>query len=130
MCERVILVVEDEILIRMLIAEDLRDAGYHVIEAVNADEGMLMLHSGQPIDLIVTDVRMPGEIDGMELVARAKGLNPDLAVVLMSGHLPTDVVHRADAFLRKPYITSDLLSIILKLVGPSCQIKIQNRTAS
>ena len=59
-----ILVVEDEILIRMDLADYLRECGYHVIEASNADEAMAVLQSGREVGVALADVQMPGSMDG------------------------------------------------------------------
>ena len=65
----VVLIVEDEILIRMLLCETLRLAGYVVIEAANAEEAVVVLHASLDPDILITDVKMPGAIDGFELAA-------------------------------------------------------------
>jgi CheY-like chemotaxis protein len=63
--QKTILVVEDDVLVRMPISQYLRDCGYRVIEAVNADEAMaVLLHRETPIDLVFSDIEMPGSIDG------------------------------------------------------------------
>ena len=63
-----ILVVEDDVLIRMPIAQYLRDCGYKVIEAVNADEAMtVLLHRDKIIDIVFSDIEMPGSVDGFGL---------------------------------------------------------------
>lgn len=58
------MVVEDEILIRMTLVDSLIDEGYRVYQAANADEAAAILKSREPIDLVITDVRMPGSMDG------------------------------------------------------------------
>jgi CheY-like chemotaxis protein len=85
-----ILVVEDELLIRFVLTDVLREAGYQVVEACDGEEGLAVLLSGQTIDLIVTDIRMPGTIDGMELARRSKALDPSRCVIVCSGHLPPE----------------------------------------
>ena len=62
-----VLVVEDEILVRLTMADCLRAAGYVVVEAANATEALAVLTSGEPVDVIFTDVRMPGAMDGLML---------------------------------------------------------------
>jgi CheY-like chemotaxis protein len=62
-----ILVVEDEILIRMWLADELREAGYRVIETISADEALAVLRGGTYVDLTLTDVQMPGSMDGHAL---------------------------------------------------------------
>jgi CheY-like chemotaxis protein len=124
-----ILVVEDEVLIRLLMAEALRDEGYHIVEAATADEGMEVLQSGQAIDLIITDVRMPGQIDGLQLATQAKRSDANRPVIIVSGHLTAQDVSLVDAFIPKPYTYVHLLSVVNQLIGPPCRNGHQNRTA-
>jgi CheY-like chemotaxis protein len=78
-----ILVVDDEILIRLVIAEYLRDCGYQVIEAAHADEALLVLgQSERSIDVVFTDVEMPGSMDGFALARWVRANRPDVDVVL------------------------------------------------
>lgn len=63
-----VLIVEDEVLIRAPLAEHLREAGFNVIEANTADEAWSCLQTGMPVDLVFSDIRMPGSMDGLELV--------------------------------------------------------------
>jgi len=81
-----ILVVEDEFLIRFMLSDELRDAGYQVIEACDATEAVAVLKTVQP-DLIISDVRMPGPLDGMGLLALVRETTPALPVIIISGHL-------------------------------------------
>lgn len=99
-----VLVVEDEFLIRMVVSDHLRDCGYTVVEAFNGDEALDLLKSGAPFDLIFTDVRMPGAIDGLALLAYAVHHRPELPVVLTSGHLDPRLAYGGGAanFLAKP----------------------------
>ena len=99
-----ILVAEDEFLIRMLVSDHLREAGFSVVEAFNADEAMDILKSGALIDLIFTDVRMPGTTDGLGLVDFVNRVRPDLPVLVTSGHLEPDLAYAAGAiqFIPKP----------------------------
>jgi DNA-binding NtrC family response regulator len=80
-----ILVVEDEPLIRLLVADCLRDEGITVIEAATADEAWNILATELAVDLIFTDHRMPGTMTGLELAAKVKAQYPNLPVVMMSG---------------------------------------------
>jgi CheY-like chemotaxis protein len=100
----VVLIVEDEVLIRMLLADALRHAGCDVIEAANAEEALVVLHTSQCPDVLVTDVRMPGSVDGFELAAYVRRTKPALKVIITSGHAgPNGAIGLADAFLPKPY---------------------------
>jgi CheY-like chemotaxis protein len=78
-----ILVVEDEVLIRLVIAEYLRDCGYRVIEAVHADEALLVLRKSEcAIDVVFTDIEMPGSMDGFALAQWVRSNRPGIDVVL------------------------------------------------
>ena len=78
-----ILVVEDEVLIRLVIAEYLRDCGYRVIEAAHADEALLVLRRSEiEIDVVFTDVEMPGSMDGFALAQWVRSNRPGMDVIL------------------------------------------------
>ncbi|HEV7277694.1 MAG TPA: response regulator [Devosiaceae bacterium] len=112
-----VLLAEDEFLIRLAIADELRHGGWHVIEVGTADEGADVIRSAMPLDLVITDVHMPGERNGLELARLVRAVRPGTPVVVMSGQLaPT----AADAdlytmFIPKP--ASDLFARISALLG-------------
>lgn len=99
-----ILVVEDELLIRFMLSDGLRDKGYHVIEACNADEALVILETAVP-DLIISDVRMPGSLDGMGLLELVRKTLPKMPVIITSGHLESNLAFAdgATQFIGKPY---------------------------
>lgn len=109
-----ILLVEDELLIRLVVGEELRDAGYDVVECFNADEALILLKSGVGFDLIVSDVRMPGAVDGMGLLAWVRNSHAALPVILTSGHLEPTVALLGGAarFLAKPYSLDVVISAV------------------
>lgn len=109
-----ILVVEDEFLIRFVVSDELRDAGFSVVEASNADEALEIVHSGLPIGLIFSDVRMPGSMDGLELLAHLQDLSSPVPMIITSGHLlPTEALSRgAVEFLGKPYTGAQAVDLI------------------
>jgi len=80
-----ILVVEDEAMVRMLLAESLREAGYRVIEAGNAAEAITTLSEDASVDVVFSDVRMPGELDGFGLARWVKRHIPGMRILLTSG---------------------------------------------
>jgi CheY-like chemotaxis protein len=98
-----VLLVEDEILIRMDLAESLRDQGWEVIEAGTAVDALDLLRL-IVVDIVVTDVHMPGGMTGIDLARSIRDGWPDLPVVVMSGlHRPQDEEGRYfDAFQSKP----------------------------
>ncbi|MGF0237644.1 ATP-binding protein [Rhodococcus sp. IEGM1300] len=117
-----ILVVEDNEAVRGTAVELLREEGYQVLTAANGDAAMQMLLDGEPVDLIFTDVVMPGLIKSSDLAAWAKVQNPPVAVLFTSGHT-RDIISRnhqlsPDTFLlSKPYGPQALLSMIGSVLG-------------
>ncbi len=98
----VVLMVEDEILIRSAVAEHLRDYGYSVVEAANAEEAIAVFASGEPVDVLFSDVNMPGKMDGLSLARWVDRHHPGVPVLLTSGNrsaLAEPIGH----FLSKPY---------------------------
>ena len=110
-----VMVVEDEVLVRFPIAEALRASGLEVIEASNADEAWSYLLSGQTVDLIFSDIQMPGSMDGLELTRRVQQRFGHIIIVLTSGRQSqrsTDHPH----FLAKPYRIGDVTALITNLL--------------
>ncbi len=109
-----VLVVEDEILIRAMVSDELREAGHEVIGAYNADEALAVLGARVHVDLVVTDVRMPGTIDGLGLLSEIRSNYPSVPVILTSGHLEaaTAFAEGAVAYIGKPYPLEAMVSIV------------------
>ena len=76
-------------MVRMVIADHLRDAGYQVVEAGAADEALQYLRTSNNVRLVFSDVRMPGSMDGLGLARQVRLLWPDMPFILASGHLLT-----------------------------------------
>ena len=100
-----VLVVEDEILIRAAVAEYLRKSGYTVVEAADAAEAIAVFASGEPIDVVICDVDMPGTMDGLGLARWIKQHYCTLPVLLTSGRgIAVPPAERlAPFFVSKPY---------------------------
>jgi CheY-like chemotaxis protein len=112
-----VLVVEDEIMVRLMIADDLRDAGFTVIEAASADEALTVLRSSTPVDLVLTDIRMPGSLDGLALAATVRATWPDLKIIVASGSFPEKPrPELADATFTKPYDPARVVRRIKELL--------------
>jgi CheY-like chemotaxis protein len=109
-----VLVVEDEILIRVLIAEELRAEGFLVVEAATADEALSYFQAGFQVDLVLSDIELPGTLNGLELIRRLRAEAPDLLTVLTSGYSPG--FHEADAFLEKPYDVRRAVALVVTLL--------------
>lgn len=114
-----ILIVEDEVLIRLLAAAVLQEAGFRVVEAADADEAMTILNSNVSCDAVFTDVNMPGSVDGLALAAYVKQSFPSVPVVVTSGGVPEDVLFRAApaGVVPKPYSEGDLTQAIARALS-------------
>jgi CheY-like chemotaxis protein len=118
-----VLVVEDELIVRMTIAEYLRDEGYEVIEASNADQALVVLQKGTNVDLVFTDVRMPGSIDGCELARQVRVHWPKLPVILTSGYSDELLTARSiceDIVVPKPYRPQAIVTTIKAVLPSEC----------
>lgn len=100
-----VLIVEDEILIRMDVADQLRDEGFEVLEASTADEAIAILENNDSIGILFTDIDMPGSMDGLKLSAAVRDRWPPIKIVVTSGHRIVDITDLPDGsvFYSKPY---------------------------
>jgi YesN/AraC family two-component response regulator len=99
-----------------MVADGLRASGFTVVEAVNADEALQVLGSVE-VDLVFTDIRMQGDVDGLALAAIVRGKYPATKVVITSAHLGRDgVPGKVDGFLEKPYAIADLVNLIKRIL--------------
>ena len=113
-----ILVVEDEVLVRMLIAGDLRNAGYTVIEASTAREALELLRQmGKDVRLIFSDVRMPGTMDGTAMARSVRSEFPAIKIMLTSGNLTGLEGAKHDGFFLKPYDSAKIIKHITALLN-------------
>ena len=115
-----ILIVEDEVLIRASLADYLQDNGFNVLEAGTADDAVeIIAKADGPIDLVFSDVMMPGKLNGFGLAQWVRAAHPDLPIILTSGHAKSvaDSVKRCGtAAMPKPYDLDDVVGEIRKLV--------------
>jgi DNA-binding NtrC family response regulator len=117
-----ILVVEDEALIRIAVSAYLRECGYRVLEAGRSTEAMELIKA-QVVDLVFTDVDMPGDMDGFGLARWVRERDPDLPIIITSGI--SSIARRAtelcgeSPFLNKPYAPDQLAACIGSLVALS-----------
>lgn len=115
-----VLLVEDELLIRMIVSDELREAQYDVIEAINGDEALTILTSPVHIDAIVSDVHMPGSIDGIGVLDAARELFPHVPVIIISGHFGREeaMARGAYEFLRKPFAVEGVVNAVSYALSP------------
>jgi two-component system, response regulator PdtaR len=114
-----VLVVEDEGLVRLDAVETLRDAGFAVVEAANAEQALAVVARDESVDLLFTDINMPGPIDGLELARRVIRLRPRIHLLLTSGKVrPTSAQIPDDgAFLAKPYSPEAVTRAVNAMLG-------------
>jgi PAS domain S-box-containing protein len=117
-----VLVVEDDERVRRLTVTRLQMIGYRVLEAADGRQALEMLQGADPIDLVLTDLVMPGGLSGREVAGKARELKPGIRVLLTSGYAE-DLVHGDDLereqlrVLRKPYRQADLVVALRELLG-------------
>ncbi len=105
-----VLVVEDEALVRLTICEGLASEGYEVLSAATADEAIEILESRNDISTVFTDVEMPGSMDGLKLAAAVRDRWPPINIVVTSGKSrPGNTQPRNIQFIGKPYQTADVV---------------------
>ena len=114
----VVLLVEDEHLIRMSAAEMIEDAGFEVISASDADEAIRILECRSDIRAVFTDVQMPGSMDGIRLVRVVRSRWPPVALLVTSGRtrVPETDLPTGARFLHKPYEPAQITSALRQLI--------------
>ena len=117
-----ILVVEDEFLIRLIVAEELADAGFVVCEAESGDAAAQLIEAEtEDFSLLITDIHMPGRLNGVGLGRLMRARHPDVPIIYTTGRPDAlSAVGRLgdkDVFVPKPFAPSDLLTIARRLIG-------------
>jgi CheY-like chemotaxis protein len=109
-----VLVVEDEPLLRMDAIEMISAAGYEVLEASSADEAVRLLETHFDIAIVFTDIEMPGSMDGLKLAAAVRRRWPPIQIIATSGHVDirSGDLPEGGEFLPKPYTPSQVLGLI------------------
>ena len=115
----VVLIVEDDLLIRLNAAQIIEEAEFEVIEAANADEAFEILETRSDITVLFTDIQMPGSMDGLKLAAAVKGRWPPIKIVATSGLVDVGEkdLPEGGRFLPKPYHARQLAAVLRELTG-------------
>src|SRR3979411_2452370 len=114
-----VLVVEDEMMLRMRAVDMVEDAGFTPIEAVNADDALAILESRSDIEMLFTDIQMPGSMDGLKLAYAVHERWPLIKIILVSGQLTlTDADKPADSrFYGKPLDVKHMIAELQDMMG-------------
>jgi two-component sensor histidine kinase len=114
-----VLVVEDEMILRMRAVDIVEDAGFRSVQAVNADEAISILESRSDISLLFTDIQMPGSIDGLKLAHAVHDRWPSIKIILVSGEVkPSDAERPQDSrFFGKPLGVQQMIAELQGMVG-------------
>jgi len=112
--KQVVLVVDDEPIIRMNALDMLTDAGFDVLEAVDAAEALAVLARHPEIGVLFTDVNMPGAMDGLDLARRVHELRPDVHLIVTSGKVRPTLEEMPDdgTFIGKPYQERHVVGLV------------------
>ncbi|MFC1459523.1 response regulator [Microvirga arabica] len=119
----VVLVVEDDPMVRAMAVDALEDDGFEVIEAATGDHALAILQRRTNIDVLLTDVEMPGSADGFQLARSAREMDPQMVIIVVSGGVRSGFSGMApDArFVPKPYAMSRIVGMIHEMAGRSPQ---------
>jgi DNA-binding response OmpR family regulator len=121
---KTIVLVEDDDVVRRLVSRVLEHEGYRVLGAVSGEEGLEILGREEP-DLLLTDLTLPGDLNGLDLGRRALEERDDLKLICMSGYGEEDIaddllsIARSAAFIGKPFSPKELLETVNDLIGDS-----------
>jgi CheY-like chemotaxis protein len=113
-----VLIVEDELFVRLVAIDALADEGFEVIDAEHASDALLLLENGSKPHLLFTDVHMPGDMNGIDLAERVRAMHPAVKVIVTSAlPLVRKIDHLDAAFLAKPYHLGQLCGIARELMA-------------
>lgn len=114
-----VLVVEDEMLVRDMIAQELEDEGFAVTQASTGDQAFMLLQQ-KPFALLLTDIRLPGKLDGWTLAEQAKKLYPSLQVLYVTGYSPGEARLAPESrLILKPYKLSEVVAAAKEMTTSS-----------
>jgi|ERR1035441_1944358 CheY-like chemotaxis protein len=113
----IVLVVEDDFLLRMDAVDIVRDAGFEAVEAANADDAIAIIEANPNIHVVFTDVQMPGTMDGLKLARFIKDRWPPIKIVATSGRLRVSEndLPEGSIFVPKPYTPAQIIRTLREL---------------
>jgi CheY-like chemotaxis protein len=118
---KTVLIVDDEPTVRMLVIDVLEDLGFTVLEAGDGAAGLRILQSDTPVDLLVSDVGLPGGMNGRQLADAARTIRPDLKVLFITGYAENAIIGnsqlgRGMRVLTKPFVVETFASRVLEMI--------------
>ena len=115
----VVLVVEDEVLLRMNAVDMIAEAGFEVVEAASADQAIEILEARRDVTVVFTDVQMPGSMDGLKLARAVRGRWPPIKIIATSGHVGVQETDLPEGgrFLQKPYNSIEVTGVLRDLTA-------------
>ena len=119
-----VLVVEDDVVIRSMVADELRTCGFKVLEASTVEDAVTILET-VPVHLVFTDVYIPGPRSGLDVAQVARALRPAPHVILTSGRIrPEDIPNLQDLgpFIPKPYILARVVDLVCRTLDPTADL--------
>ncbi|WP_249133464.1 response regulator [Bradyrhizobium sp. AUGA SZCCT0182] len=113
----IVLIVEDDQLLRSMAVELVEDAGFEALEAANADQAIAILETRSDVALLFTDIHMPGSINGLKLAHAVRNRWPPIKIIIVSGQvqLSEKDMPPNSRFLRKPYFAETLISELVSM---------------
>jgi CheY-like chemotaxis protein len=126
-----VLVVEDEPLVRAYVADLLGQSGFEVLEAATGEEALALISDGGSLCAVISDVAMPGPVDGFELARRVRHDKPRMGVILVSGVMEPSGVYLplGVRFMSKPVKASTLLRLVREVADPRVKLPKPSREA-
>jgi two-component system, response regulator PdtaR len=118
-----ILIVEDDQLLKFLTVKMVQGAGFVAIEAGNADEAVAILESRSDIALLLTDINMPGSMDGLKLAHAVRNRWPPIKIIVVSSRVPDCDLPTDSHFFRKPYHADEMISEIHSQIGGELELR-------
>jgi CheY-like chemotaxis protein len=115
-----VLVVEDEPLLCEMMVDELKTLGFVVMRATTGEEALRLIDGEEPVDVLFTDIRLPGRLDGWDVAERFRAANPSGPVIYTTGFSGTPARQvPQSAFLPKPYRPASIVKEIRRLSGPA-----------
>jgi two-component system, response regulator PdtaR len=115
----VVLVVEDEAIVRHYAVETIEEAGFVALEAANADEAVAILESRNDIRIVFTDIDMPGSMDGLKLARAVRDRWPPIKIIVTSGQraASADDMPHGSRFFGKPYALAEITGVMRQMLA-------------